>query len=62
MDLSRVMILLKLDLSALLGFTGAAFRQFFGSTAGFLAALLSGALWVVVPLLFLIKKGNTKDF
>lgn len=62
MDLSRVMILLKLDLSALLGFTGAAFRQFFGSTVGFMAAFLSGLLWVVLPLFLLIKKGNRKDF
>jgi Cu-processing system permease protein len=62
MDLSRVMILLKLDLSALLGFTGAAFRQFFGSTVGFMAAFLSGLLWGAVPLTVLIKKGNHKDF
>ena len=30
-DLSRTLILLKLDISALLGYTGAVFKQFFGT-------------------------------
>ncbi|MBD80564.1 MAG: ABC transporter permease [Crocinitomicaceae bacterium] len=62
MDLSRVMILLKLDLSALMGFTGASFRQFFGSTAGFFVSLSSALIWITLPLYLLIRKGNTKDF
>lgn len=62
MDLCRVLILLQLDLSALLGFTGAVFQQYFGSVFGFLTALGSAVLWVVLPLAFLIKKGKTKDF
>ena len=62
LDLSRVMILLQLDLSALLGFTGATFRNFFGSSTGFLVSLASIFVWVFVPLWALIKKGNVKDF
>ncbi len=62
MDLCRVLILLQLDLSALMGFTGAVFQQYFGSTFGFVTALTSGLVWVALPLAFLIKKGNTKDF
>ena len=33
-DLSRTLILLKLDISALLGYTGAVFKQFFGTNLG----------------------------
>ena len=62
MDLSRVMILLQLDLSALLGFTGASFRHFFGSYTGFFVSLGSIMLWIFVPLWALLKKGNSKDF
>lgn len=62
MDLSRVMILLKLDLSALMGFTGASFRQFFGSTTGFIVSIGSALIWITLPLFLLIRKGNTKDF
>src|ERR1035441_154450 len=33
-DLGRIIILLKLDISALMGFTGAVYKQFFGSNFG----------------------------
>lgn len=38
-DLSRVLILLKLDISALLGYTGAVFQKFFGTGQGMLVSL-----------------------
>jgi len=37
-DLSRILLLLKLDISALMGFTGAVFRQFLGTGLGMLIA------------------------
>ncbi len=37
-DLSRIMILLKLDISALLGYTGALFQRFFGTSLGLIAS------------------------
>ena len=43
-DLSRVLILLKLDISALLGYTGAVFQKFFGTNFGL---LLSSAMLIV---------------
>jgi len=48
-DLSRMLILLKLDISALLGYTGALFQQFFGSSAGMLISSLALLLWVLLP-------------
>lgn len=61
-DLSRIMMLLKLDISALLGYTGALFKQFFGSNLGSTIALGILLLWVIFPVLFLRWKATKKDF
>ena len=49
-DLSRMMILLKLDISALLGYTGALFQKFFGSQLGVIISLITLTLWIVLPV------------
>ncbi|MFA5573826.1 MAG: ABC transporter permease [Brumimicrobium sp.] len=61
-DLSRIMMLLKLDISALLGYTGAVFRQFFGSNLGSIVAFGMLCVWTLVPILFLKWKSSKKDF
>lgn len=61
-DLSRIMMLLKLDISALLGYTGALFKKFFSSYWGSLIALGMLILWAVVPILLLRRKSDRKDF
>lgn len=61
-DLSRVMMLLKLDISALLGYTGALFKKFFGSDLGSLIATLVLVVWTVVPIWVLKLKAGRKDF
>ena len=61
-DLSRILILLKLDISALLGYTGALFQKFFGTSFGLVLSLGSLTLWIVFPILFLRWKSNRKDF
>ncbi|WP_343487243.1 ABC transporter permease [Allomuricauda sp. d1] len=61
-DLSRTLILLKLDISALLGYTGAVFKSFFGTGLGFFVSLLMLTLWTVIPILRLIYKSKKKDF
>jgi Cu-processing system permease protein len=60
-DLSRIYMLLHLDASAMLGYTGALFREYFGTVAGtsISAALL--VLWVIVPFLLSLKKFIKKD-
>ena len=60
-DLSRIIVLLRLDVSALMGYTGAVFKDFFGTTIGFGVALLALSLWAIVPLLISTKKFRTKD-
>ena len=40
-DLSRILVILKLDISALLGYTGAVFQNFFGTGFGMFFSLTS---------------------
>ncbi len=61
-DLSRTLILLKLDISALLGYTGAVFKDFFGTNKGFLISFTMLALWTILPIWRLIHKAKMKDF
>ena len=61
-DLSRTLILLKLDISALLGYTGAVFKQFFGTSRGLIISLLILCLWVLFPLFRMRRKLLKKDF
>ena len=61
-DLSRILILLKLDISALLGYTGAVFRKFFGTNMGMLISMSVMVLWVVFPILRMKSKLKKKDF
>ena len=60
-DLSRIQILLQLDISALMGYTGAVFREFFGNTTGIILSFSGLTVWVIVPLLISLKKFNRKD-
>ncbi|MBT8376416.1 MAG: ABC transporter permease [Winogradskyella sp.] len=61
-DLSRTLILLKLDISALLGYTGAVFKQFFGTSFGLIVSFLALAVWVGLPVLRITYKSIKKDF
>lgn len=61
-DLSRTLILLKLDISALLGYTGAVFKQFFGTSFGLITSIFALSLWVLFPVLRIIYKSKRKDF
>lgn len=61
-DLSRTLILLKLDISALLGYTGAVFKSFFGTGLGFFVSIIMLTLWTILPILRLIYKSKKKDF
>lgn len=61
-DLSRILILLKLDISALLGYTGAVFQKFFGTGYGLLISITVLLFWIGLPLLNIYRKCRKKDF
>lgn len=60
-DLSRILILLKMDVSALMGYTGAIFKNFFGTQWGMLVSFSILLLWIIVPLIFSLRKFRRKD-
>ncbi len=61
-DLSRILLMLKLDISALLGFTGAVFKQFFGTSAGMITVTILSFLWIIVPYGLMQRYAARKDF
>jgi Cu-processing system permease protein len=61
-DLSRILVMLKLDLSALMGYTGAVFRKFFGTSTGIVISYISLILWTLIPVTWIVYKANKKDF
>ncbi len=61
-DLSRIMLSLVLDQSALMGYTGAIYKQFFGSWQGMSLALGVLVIWAVVPVLIARRTFLRKDF
>ena len=61
-DLARVTLLLQLDVSALMGYTGAVFQRFLGGTLGTLAAVCALTLWIAGPLAIGMRSFRRKDF
>ncbi|MDH5719024.1 MAG: ABC transporter permease [Spirochaetia bacterium] len=61
-DLSRILVLLKLDISALLGYTGAVFQKFFGGGLGMLISIFILMLWTVLPILRIMQKIEKRIF
>lgn len=61
-DLARVVLLLRFDVAALLGYTGAAFAHLFGGTRGTLVAAAALLLWVAAPLALAARSFSRKDF
>jgi len=60
-DLTRIMILLKMDVSALMGYTGAVFKDFFGTQTGMGLSFLVLLGWAILPMWFSIRKFKHKD-
>ncbi|HVS90851.1 MAG TPA: ABC transporter permease subunit [Mucilaginibacter sp.] len=60
-DLARILILLQLDISALMGYTGALYQQFFGSGEGIVFSLAMQIVWIGAPLFFALRVFKKKD-
>jgi len=60
-DLSRILILLQLDVSAMMGYTGAVFKDFFGTYTGIIFSFSVLLLWIILPVWYSIRQFNTKD-
>lgn len=60
-DLARVIVLLQLDVSALMGYTGAMLQELFSTGKGVLLATGVMLLWILIPLRIAIKLFNKRD-
>jgi Cu-processing system permease protein len=60
-DLARVIMLLQLDISALMGFTGAFYKEFFGSNLGIILSALTLCLWIAIPFGLALRIFSRKD-
>lgn len=60
-DLARIQILLQLDVSAMMGYTGAIFKDFFGTGAGLVVSFVLLLLWIIVPFYISLRKFKAKD-
>ena len=61
-DLVRIAILLKVDLAAMMGYTGAVFKDTIGGTSGTMMALGALILWLAVPAFLIRRFSGKKDF
>jgi Cu-processing system permease protein len=61
-DLARVLMLLRLDVAALMGYTGAVFERFFGGSGGMALAAAALAFWLIAPLAVAARQFHRKDF
>lgn len=60
-DVARVLVIMALDASAMMGYTGAVFQDFFGGSFGMVLALSCLAVWTVVPGLGALRAFVRKD-
>ena len=60
-DLARIQILLHLDVSAMMGYTGAIFKDFFGTSLGLLLSFSLLCLWIIIPFFISLIKFKNKD-
>ncbi len=59
--LSRIFVLLQLNISAMLGYSGAVFQQVFGSGGGMGVSMLVLLIWATVPFVLSLIRFNKKD-
>ncbi len=61
-DLARVFLVLRFDVAALMGYTGAVFQRQLGGMFGMFAALAGLAAWALVPGLFALRAFRRHDY
>lgn len=60
-DLARIITILKMDMSAMMGATSAVFNQTFAGVVGSIISYSILSLWALIPLYFSTKKFVKKD-
>lgn len=60
-DMGRILVMLQVDLAAMMGYSGAVYKSFFGSAGGISVAFAVMMLWVVIPTAFSFRTFRRKD-
>lgn len=60
-DLARIAVMLRIDLAALMGYSGAVYQDLFGSISGALIAVGMMLLWTLLPALAAVRSFARKD-
>ena len=60
-DLARFQVILRLDVSAMMGYSGAVFKAFLGKESGSLVSGVILVAWIIVPYLLSLHKFRHKD-
>ena len=61
-DLSRIVVMLTFDYAALMGYTGAVFEKFFGSSLGVVISSVMLLAWVAIPFAYGSRAFSRKDW
>ena len=61
-DISRVVLLMQFDVSALMGYTGAVFRKTLSTGTGLLIAVTALVLWIAAPISVAAWRFERRDF
>ena len=62
LDLARILLLMKMDVAALMGYTGAIFQRFFGSAQGMIISFGLLAGWFYLPYRAALRRFLIRDF
>lgn len=60
-DLARISVMLRVDLAAMMGYSGAIYKDLFGSTMGILIAMGVMLFWVLWPTVWSFRSFQRKD-
>ena len=60
-DLARLQMLIQLDVSAIMGYAGAVFKNFLGITRGMIVTVIVMIFWIALPYYLSIRRFNRKD-
>jgi len=53
---------MKFDIAALMGYTGAVFQRFFGSSSGMIISVTCLLFWIIFPFFLSSRFFKKKDF
>src|SRR5215203_314738 len=60
-DLGRIYLMLQMDVSALMGYTGATYKEFFGGSLGLFYTLGIMVIWILIPIWLAVRSFVRKD-